>query len=60
MGDAIKIASDMVKTTLLYHRSTSAMNTTVETKNGVVKLGGKAGNKAEKTWSPNSYATFKA
>jgi len=38
----------MVKTTLLYHRSTSALNTTVETKEGVVNLGGKAGNAAEK------------
>jgi osmotically-inducible protein OsmY len=33
---------------LLYHRSTSALNTTVETKDGVVKLGGKANNAAEK------------
>ncbi len=38
----------LVKTTLLYHRSTSAINTTVETKNGVVELGGKARNAAEK------------
>jgi len=38
----------LVKTTLLYHRSTSALNTTVETKEGVVKLGGKAKNAAEK------------
>jgi len=37
-----------VKTTLLFHRSTSALNTTVETKNGVVELGGKASNAAEK------------
>lgn len=34
----------MVKSTLLYHRSTSALKTTVETKDGVVRLGGKAGN----------------
>jgi osmotically-inducible protein OsmY len=38
----------LVKTTLLYHRSTSALNTTVETNVGVVKLGGKAKNVAEK------------
>jgi osmotically-inducible protein OsmY len=38
----------LVKTTLLYHRSTSALNTTVETNVGVVKLGGKAKNAAEK------------
>ena len=38
----------LVKTTLLFHRSTSALNTTVETKNGVVELGGKARNAAEK------------
>jgi len=38
----------LVKTTLLYHRSTSALKTTVETKDGVVKLGGKAKNAAEK------------
>jgi len=38
----------LVKTTLLYHRSTSALDTTVETKDGVVTLGGKAGNAAEK------------
>jgi osmotically-inducible protein OsmY len=28
----------LVKTTLLYHRSTSTLGVTVETKNGVVKL----------------------
>ncbi|MFH1976085.1 MAG: BON domain-containing protein [Pseudomonadota bacterium] len=38
----------LVKTTLLYHRSTSALKTTVETKEGVVTLGGKAQNAAEK------------
>ena len=37
-----------VKMTLLYHRSTSALNTTVETKEGVVELGGKARNAAER------------
>jgi len=33
-----------VKMTLLYHRSTSALNTSVTTKKGVVILGGKASN----------------
>ncbi|MGD0819922.1 MAG: BON domain-containing protein [Desulfomonilia bacterium] len=37
-----------VKMTLLYHRSTSALNTKVTTKKGVVTLSGKAGNAAEK------------
>ena len=37
----------LVKTTLLYHRSTSALRTTVNTKDGVVYLGGKARNGAE-------------
>ena len=37
-----------VKMTLLYHRSTSALKTSVTTKNGVVTLGGKAKNAAEK------------
>ena len=51
MGESIDDASTtaLVKTTLLYHRSTSAINTTVETKEGVVNLGGKAKNEAEKT-----------
>lgn len=38
----------MVKATLLNHRSTSAINTTVDTKDGVVTLGGKAKSEAEK------------
>lgn len=38
----------MVKTTLLYHHSTSAIKTTVETTHGVVTLKGKAKNAAEK------------
>ncbi len=38
----------MVKTTLLYHRSTSGLNTTVETKDGVVTLRGRVKNAAEK------------
>ena len=37
-----------VKMTLLYHRSTSALNTSVTTKKGVVTLAGKAKNAAEK------------
>ena len=37
-----------VKMTLLYHRSTSALKTSVTTKKGVVTLGGKAKNAAEK------------
>jgi hyperosmotically inducible periplasmic protein len=50
MSESIDDASitAQVKTTLLYHRSTSALNTTVETKEGVVMLGGKARNTAEK------------
>jgi len=50
MGDSIDDASitALVKTTLLYHRSTSALKTTVETKDGVVTLTGKAGNSAVK------------
>ena len=38
----------LVKMTLLYHRSTSALNTSVTTNNGVVTLSGKASNAAEK------------
>jgi len=38
----------LVKMTLLYHRSTSALNTSVTTRNGVVTLTGKAKNAAEK------------
>ena len=37
-----------VKMTLLYHRSTSALNTSVTTRKGVVTLTGKAKNAAEK------------
>jgi osmotically-inducible protein OsmY len=36
-----------VKMSLLYHRSTSALNTKVETNNGIVTLYGKASNAAE-------------
>ena len=48
--DAIDDASvtALVKTSLAYHRSTSALNTTVKTKDGVVTLGGEAKNAAEK------------
>ena len=49
VGEKIDDASitAQVKTTLLYHRSTSALNTKVETKRGVVTLYGKARNTAE-------------
>jgi len=38
-----------IKMTLLYHRSTSALNTKVETNDGVVTMYGKASNADEKT-----------
>ena len=49
-GEKIDDASitAQVKMTLLFHRSTSALNTKVETKYGVVTLSGKAKNAAEK------------
>lgn len=49
-GDKIDDASitALVKMTLLYHRSTSGLNTSVNTKRGVVTLAGKAKNTAEK------------
>jgi len=49
-GDKIDDASitGLAKMTLLYHRSTSALNTSVTTQNGVVTLTGKAKNTAEK------------
>jgi len=49
-GDKIDDASitAQVKMTLLYHRSTSALKTSVTTKKGVVTLGGKAKTGAEK------------
>jgi len=49
-GEAIDDASitALVKTTLLYHHSTSSLDIIVETKDGVVKLEGKAGNWPEK------------
>ena len=48
-GEKIDDASitAQVKMTLLYHRSTSALNTKVETKRGVVTLYGNASNAAE-------------
>lgn len=51
LGDKIDDASitALVKTTLLSHRSTSAVKTTVTTTDGVVTLGGIAGNDAEKS-----------
>jgi osmotically-inducible protein OsmY len=50
VGGAIDDASvtALVKVTLLYHRSTSALNTKVETNGGVVTLSGKAKNASEK------------
>ena len=49
LGDKIDDASitAMVKMTLLGHRSTSALNTSVTTKDGVVTLSGEADNAAE-------------
>ena len=50
VGEKIDDASitALVEMTLLYHRSTSALNTSVTTKDGVVTLTGKAKNEAEK------------
>ena len=50
VGNKIDDASitAQVKMTLLLHRSTSALKTSVTTKKGVVTLGGKASNAAEK------------
>ena len=50
MGEKIDDASitAQVKMTLLFHRSTSAVNTKVETSHGVVTLTGRAGSMAEK------------
>lgn len=50
-GEKIDDASitALVKLTLLYHHSTSAINTKVETEKGVVTLSGKANNRAELT-----------
>jgi hyperosmotically inducible periplasmic protein len=38
----------LTKTTLMYHRSTSGLNTTITTNDGVVKLEGHVKNAAEK------------
>jgi hyperosmotically inducible periplasmic protein len=50
VGEKIDDASitAQVKVTLLYHRSTSALNTSVTTRKGVVTLSGKAKNASEK------------
>ena len=50
MGEKIDDASitAQVKMALLFHRSTSARHTKVETNEGIVMLGGKARNAAEK------------
>ena len=50
VGESIDDASitALVKATLLYHRSTSALNTKVETNEGVITLSGKARNASEK------------
>ncbi len=50
VGEKIDDASitALVKMTLLYHRSTSALNTKVETSDGAVTLSGKAKNASEK------------
>lgn len=50
INDSVDDASitALVKATLFYHRSTSALNTNVETKDGIVTLSGKAKNAAEK------------
>lgn len=50
MAEAVDDASitAMVKTALLYHRSTSSLRTTVKTNDGVVTLSGMAKNAAEK------------
>lgn len=50
IGEKIDDASitAQVKVALLFHRSTSALNTTVATKRGAVTVGGKAKNAAEK------------
>jgi osmotically-inducible protein OsmY len=50
VGEKIDDASitAQVKMTLLYHRSTSGLNTKVETNDGVVTMYGKAGSAAEK------------
>jgi len=50
VGEKIDDASitAQVKMALALHRSTSALSTTIATKRGVITVGGKAKNKAEK------------
>jgi hyperosmotically inducible protein len=50
LGEKIDGASitAQIKVALLFHRSTSAINTSVETRDGVVTVGGVAKNEAEK------------
>ena len=50
MGEKIDDASitAQAKMALLFHRSTSALKTSVTTKDGIVTLSGKAANSAEK------------
>jgi len=58
-GDKIDDASitGLAKMTLLYHRSTSGLNTSVTTKNGVVTLTGKAKTPRKRIWPPNTSTT---
>ena len=56
MNDDASITA-LVKTTLLYHRSTSGLNTTVATRDGVVTLTGMASSAAAADRPPNSPAT---
>ena len=46
-----------VKMTLLYHRSTSAIHTSITTKNGLVTLTGEASNAGKRIWPPNLSTT---
>ena len=52
MDDASVTA--LVKSTLLHHRSTSALKTTVETREGTVELGVWPKTQLKRTWQPNS------
>ena len=62
MGEKIDDASitAQVKSSLLSHRSTSAIKTKVQTTDGVVTVSGIAKNEAEKSSSPNSPPTSTA
>jgi len=59
MGERIDDASvtAQVKIALLFHRSTSALHTSVETKLGVVTVAARLKTQPKKTWSPNSPMT---